>query len=133
MSVGMVSQNTVNAVNYTQNNPNYKEIKRQEFPTHTQITYETPATTGKKWGVGIASWFVNGLGQAINGQWLKGIAMFAAGAVLPTFIALKGKHLLGGLVGLGLNIFNTVDAVKNAKSKEKVNIPKKDYDLCMHA
>ncbi len=74
------------------------------------------ATTGKKWGVGIASGLIPGLGQAINGQWGKA-AGFLAGALAASFVP---KNLVvKGIAGLAVGIWSIVDAVKNAKSKPK--------------
>lgn len=86
-------------------------------------TYETEASTGKKWGVGIASAFVSGLGQAINGEWGKGAAFFLGSlfpAMISSFAITTGKFgtsAIAGLTALGVNIYSIVDAVKNAKSE----------------
>ena len=34
----------------------------KEHPNYYELTYETEASTGKKWGVGLASGFLPGLG-----------------------------------------------------------------------
>lgn len=64
------------------------------------------ASTGKKWGVGLASFFVPGLGQAVNGEWGKAAGFFLGTAV--TFSLL-------GPIALIPAIWSIVDAVKNAK------------------
>ena len=117
-------------VNFKSNQPNYGPKEVRDFPDRTEYVYETDGSTGKKWGVGIASAFVPGLGQAINGQWGKGFA-FLAGAVLPQIIGgvagISGKAgtaILGGLVSVGVGIWSIVDAVKGAKSTETVIMPK---------
>ena len=98
--------------------------------------YETEGSTGKKWGVGLASAFIPGLGQAINGDWGKAVLYFlgasvaAVGAqVMGIFSVMDGvmdgnisktKAGIGlalGLSCLGIGIASIVDAVKNAKSK----------------
>ena len=98
-------------------------------------SYKVEATSDKKWGVGIASAVLPGLGQAINGQWGKAIAFFLgtgalsglSGALLGKDIsALKNPKLFiagsiaSGVAALGLIIGSTVDAVKNAKSEVRV-------------
>lgn len=86
-------------------------------------TYETEASTGKKWGVGLASFFCSGLGQAINGEWGKGAAFFLGSlfpAMISSFAITAGKFgtsAIAGLTVLGVNIWSIVDAVKNAKSE----------------
>ena len=120
------------------NNPNFKAKQTSEyapkdvkvFPDRTEIVYETEASSGKKWGVGIASAFLPGLGQAINGQWGKGFA-FLAGFGVPQFIGtiagLKGNvgtALLATGVTLGSWVWSIVDAVKSARSEQKVIMPK---------
>ena len=97
-------------------------VKVNDYPSHQEYVYETEATTGKKWGVGIASAFVNGLGQAINGEWGKAAGFFFGGLVVPATIAIlsRGKSAAAfwgaGVASLGINIWSIVDAVKNAKS-----------------
>ncbi len=97
--------------------------------------YETEASTGKKWGVGIASSFVTGLGQAVNGDWGKAAGFFFSALGLGAIsyaIVRAGKHGLGrGLAvigGLGLNIASIVDAVKNAKSTQVQIVPVENKD-----
>ena len=78
----------------------------------TKKTAETPkeASTGKKWGVGIASFMVPGLGQAINGDWGKGLAFFGgallAGMLLPA---------LAPISAVILGTWSATHAVKTAK------------------
>ena len=89
-------------------------------------SYQVEATAGKKWGVGLASLWCPGLGQAINGQWGKGVAyLLGFGAMsLGTYVAMA-KHKSGmmfatALGALGVGIASIVDAVKNAKSTVRV-------------
>ncbi len=105
-------------------------------------TYKTEATTGKKWGVGIASWLLPGSGQAINNEWRKGIGFFSLSVIAPIILsAITGVGMIAGLkhnsriattagmvgfgaswlMGLGGRIWACVDAVKHAKSE--IDIP----------
>ena len=71
------------------------------------------ASTGKKWGVGIASFFVPGLGQAVNGQWGKGAGFFFGHLGLG-YLA----HTINPIFGWGLlalRIWSTADSVCNVK------------------
>ena len=101
-------------------------FKAQPINDEFVKTYEVPATKGKKWGVGIASACVPGLGQAINGQWGKGIGfLLGTGALYlgAAFAGMKGKiglALAASLSVLGLEVTSIVDAVKNAKSEVSV-------------
>ncbi len=57
----------------------YPEVLNvQEFPDHYVYTIKDDASSGKKWGVGLGSFFLTGLGQAINGQWGKAAGFLAA-------------------------------------------------------
>ena len=69
----------VNPVNVadTQYVTTYQPVNVKEYPDRYVYTYEEQGTTGKKIGVGVASYFVPGLGQAINGQWGKAAGFFA--------------------------------------------------------
>lgn len=82
------------------------EIKRKNI--------KKEASTGKKWGVGIASAFVPGLGQGINGQWGKAAGFFFGS--MAAGIMASSIPFIGFPLGLGLGIWSIVDAVKNAKS-----------------
>ena len=107
-----------------------KEIDKGDY---IEKHIQTEASTGKKWGVGIASAFLSGLGQFINGDVGKGFAFL--GASIATGVAAglsfaKGSKAgyLGSLIaGLGVEIWTIVDAVKNAKS-ESVQIVQKDKE-----
>ena len=118
-------------VNFKSNELNYGLKEVRDFPDRTEYVHETDGSTGKKWGVGIASGVAPGLGQAINGQWGKSFA-FLGGWLLPQIIGtiaggVRGKMetaIIGGLVSLGVHIWSIVDAVKNAKSTETVIMPK---------
>lgn len=100
--------------------PEVKDIDRGDF---VERRVKTEGTTGKKWGVGIASAFMSGLGQFINGDVGKGFWFLVAG--LATYVATalgvmkgsKGLYWGGVLASLGIGIGSVVDAVKNAKSE----------------
>ena len=108
--------------------------------SYYEKTYTSEASTGKKWGVGLASAFCPGLGQAINGQWGKGIgfflgtgALYVAGVLSGAIGASSDKAAkgLGAMAALllgatGLAITSIVDAVKNAKSEVKQIVPKEE-------
>ena len=125
----------ISPVNTSVQKPQFKgrtKIKSvEQYPDYKVVTMETEASTGKKWGVGIASAAVCGLGQAINGEWGKAAGFFfgtiAASAL--GFILGGGKakglalsYLMGGAVG----IWSIVDAVKNASSEISQIIPNKN-------
>ena len=71
------------------------------------------ASTSKKWGVGIASTFIPGLGQAINGDWGKAAGFFLGNA---TFNILAFSNPLLFIPAAAINICSIVDAVKSAKA-----------------
>lgn len=76
------------------------------------------ASTGKKWGVGIASGFIPGLGQAINGEWGKAAGFFFGGIGAQFLTAKLTKNNICGLIaGSCMSILSIVDAVKNVKPK----------------
>ena len=81
-----------------------------------EVKPKNQATTGKKWGVGIASGLIPGLGQAINGQWGKAAGFFFGNLALNLFVK---NPMAKMLPALALTIGCIVDAVKNAKSKPK--------------
>jgi len=74
--------------------------------------------TGKKWGVGVASFILPGLGQACNGQWGKGCLHFGLQAGLTGLAWLMAFSCppLAVLASLGViatRVVSIVDAVKN--------------------
>lgn len=119
-----------------------KSVK--EFPDRYIYTYEEPASTGKKVGVGLASGFLPGLGQAINGQWGKAAGFaggYFGGSLLLGSVGLLSlfKHsnkvpsiaggvsmVLGSIALLGVNIWSIVDAVKNSSSKREITVMKEN-------
>ena len=72
------------------------------------------ASTAKKWGVGIASCVIPGLGQLINGDVAKGAGFFCGATALGALTYVGCPYLV--IPSLGLGIWSIVDAVKNAKS-----------------
>ena len=121
------------AVNYATLNRqiSFRGNEENQNTNYVPVKIQTEATTGKKWGVGLASSFCPGLGQAINGQWGKGFGYLlgtlglATATQIATVSALAkentklgfGIAILGGLATLGVEIANICDAVKNAKSE----------------
>ncbi|MFA7657797.1 MAG: hypothetical protein WCY19_00015 [Candidatus Gastranaerophilaceae bacterium] len=90
------------------------EIKEKREPIEK-------ASTGKKWGVGIASLLVSGLGQFINGDNKKGFA-YLGGGLGSALVSVVGKAVkvpfitaIGVIGNLVVGIASIVDAVKNAK------------------
>ena len=133
VSVNQVAQPTTVPVVQTVNKRNvnfkaeeltYGPKEVRDFPDRTEYVYETEASTGKKWGVGIASYFCPGLGQAINGQWGKCFAFLGGALGAGIFAGITKNVPLACLAAIGLMIGSIVDAVKNAKSTETVIMPK---------
>lgn len=82
------------------------------------------ASTAKKWGVGIASGCITGLGQIINGEVGKGFAMLGTAFGLGLLGNLGGKKStairgLSYIAAFGVGVYSIVDAVKNAKPSKK--------------
>lgn len=103
-------QNVIAKKNNNQTSVNFCKNESTKYPQE--------ASTGKKIGVGIASWFVPGLGQFINNDTKKGLAMFGAWAIIRIIInSTKTRNVLEilRLVNFGIGIYSIVDAVKNAK------------------
>lgn len=129
----------ISPVSTSVQNPQFKgrtKIKSvEQYPDYKVVTMETEASTGKKWGLGIASATVCGLGQAVNGEWGKAAGFFIAGNFIPPVIAavaggivgLKGGKIgsLGGPMAMfGIlasfavpRVWSIVDAVKNANTE----------------
>lgn len=114
--------------------PNFKSgktrlISIEKHDDYEARTYETPASTGKKWGVGIASFLCSGLGQAINGQWGKAAGFFfgscALGVVsVASMLRSPALSITSAIGAFGLGIWSIVDAVRNAKTETTQIIPK---------
>lgn len=88
------------------------EIAKEEAPKKSN--------TGKKWGVGIASAVIPGLGQLINGEIGKGIAMVAGNVACWFMIRKAPKGVassVGWVGGIALNVYSIVDAVKGVDRK----------------
>ena len=114
--------------------PNFKgahDVKEIDKGSYIEKHVATEASSGKKWGVGIASFFIPGLGQFINGDVGKGLAFLGgsiASYVLANAAMMRGKLVLAsvaGIAALGTGIASIVDAVKSAKS-ETIQIVNKD-------
>ena len=141
---------TINPVNVPVQGTNFKGNKQPRLvsvldgPDFVSRTYEVDASSAKKWGVGLASFFLTGLGQAINGDWGKGAAflggsILASGAMIASSLLVqnglvKGKKPncntaimlcgLGLVASLGLKIGSILDAVKGAKTETIQVVPK---------
>lgn len=114
-----MSINPVNSVNPVctsfKGNHERKLVSVQEYPDYVENKYESEASKGKKWGVGLASFCLMGLGQLINGDILKGVGFIAGDVAMA--IASK-KNMKMALPLLACKIWSVVDAVKNAKTTE---------------
>lgn len=99
-------------VSFTSDVDKNKQIDKKRVKVYT-----CEASTSKKWGVGIASFFIPGLGQAINGDWIKGAAFFTASIALS--LAQMYMPTACSAARLGTKIWSIIDAVKNAKSEIK--------------
>lgn len=128
MSIQAISANSYGvAPSFRGNNKAPVLVETRKNGDVEERRYEVEASTGKKWGVGIASFFVEGLGQAINGEWGKAAAFFL-GSVATSVVAILSRGNLGvalaaGLAGLGIKVASIVDAVKNATSTEVQIVP----------
>ena len=125
----MVASVTAVTPNMTSQQVTFQPKEVREFPDRYEYVYETPATSGRKWGVGIASGLIVGLGQMINGDWTKGLAMLG-GAILSQLLL---KNTFGNLAAFGIGIYSIVDAVKNAKSKTTQVVPKQGNQIIVQA
>lgn len=134
---------TINPVSSDIQTPQFKKqpqiVSVEQYPNYKVVTMKTEASTGKKWGVGIASAICPGLGQAVNGEWGKAVAFFAAGAILPTIIGtvaggvarLKSSRMASitaatlsmFAIATGSTVWSIVDAVKNTGTKTVQMIP----------
>ena len=106
--------------------PNFKgapDVKEIDKGSYIEKHVTTEASNGKKWGVGIASFFIPGLGQFINGDVGKGLAFLGGGIASYALanVALLRRNLILASVGcvatLATGIASIVDAVKSAKSE----------------
>lgn len=117
-------------------NPCFKKketrlVSVRKYPDFEERRYEVEASTGKKWGVGVASFFVSGLGQAINGDWGKAAGFFFGEIACKLLVGISASMGKKGAVGaglgilgaLGLDVWSIVDAVKSAKNEEIQIIP----------
>lgn len=111
--------------NFQHQNPYNKGklVSVKRFPDYEERIYEREGSTGKKWGVGIASGIIPGLGQAINGSWGKAAGFFFGNMAVGLVGRYTGAKIPALLCGLGVNIWSIVDAVKGAKSKATEIVP----------
>lgn len=124
--------NAVNSFSSVNNLPKTTEIKKQNLNFNSinfkgedtieldkKVETTKKSNTGKKWGVGIASFILPGLGQAANGQWGK-----AAGFLFGPFV-LSGLSVfalapsvaisLTILLHAGARAWSIIDAVKSVE------------------
>ena len=131
-SVGPNIQQTMQMKQSTIQPQYYPEILGvEEFPDHYVYTMKEEASTGKKWGVGLASLICPGLGQGINGQWGKAAGMFG-GCIVASLLPLTkntSATIIGWLGCLGIGIWSIIDAVKNASSEIKQIVPKENINI----
>lgn len=123
---------TINPVSSGIQTPQFKKqpqiVSVEQYPNYKVVTMKTEASTGKKWGVGIASAFCTGLGQAVNGEWGKAVGFFigsiAASGIGYVIGGGKAKGgVFAGLAALPVSIWSIVDAVKNAGNETVQMIP----------
>lgn len=129
-----VCMTSVGSIQSTSIAPSFKSertrlISIEKHNDYEARIYETPASTGKKWGVGIASFLCSGLGQAINGQWGKAAGFFFGSLGLGAISGVSMRtnptlSIISGLGTLGIGIWSIVDAVRNAKTETTQIIPK---------
>ena len=114
-NISKVSQNA--NIQSAKNNIAFKGDEKADSFDKTASTQNVKkaASTGKKWGVGIASFFLTGLGQAINGQWGKAAGFFFGAVAIGALVG-PVAPALAIMIGAGMSILSIVDAVKNAKS-----------------
>ena len=108
----------------------------QTLPSEYFQEYKVKAGKGKKAGVAIASFCIPGLGQAINGDWGRGVAHFLGGGALEFVFAFSyaaafaGKKLgvVGAIVSAAGFLINRIVAAVNAakNATETVRIEKKN-------
>ena len=106
------------------NLPVLKKVK--ETPDCYIAIYQEEASAGKKWGVGIASFFIPGLGQALFGfKMQKDLqsALEKAAKDNPKTMLLSHLSLAAGLIA---GVWSIIDAVRSAGYKYDVTIPKEN-------
>ena len=97
----------------------YQPVNVKEYPDRYIYTYEEQGTTGKKIGVGVASYCIPGLGQAINGQWGKAAGFFAG---IMGGRAIYRSVVLNPVIKEALELYT-----KTANGKEKLDILTKSF------
>ena len=121
MNVNPISANTIyknspafqsaSAVsNAALNNANLQEINDVADTVEIK-NFKKEAPAEKKLVSGLCSFFIPGLGQAINGQWGKAVGFFL-GSMIVTPLSICTL----GLLGLPYQIWSAYDAAKNAKA-----------------
>lgn len=89
--------------------------KTEDIPE--QIEGKKRSLTAKKWGVGIASFALPGVGQIVNSEVGKGLAMLIPAVILGgiTKVSKGGTQIISALATIGLAVYSIIDAVKNVK------------------
>ncbi len=106
-------------------------VSETKYPDYIEKRYNVDASKGKKWGVGIASFAMSGLGQFINGDIWKGVGFFSVST-----LAFAGRRyaqkkncfpalVASGILAAATKVISIVDAVKHAKSEAVEIVPKK--------
>lgn len=122
MKIGFNNQQNVipNIGSNSQKSVTFGENQDKAEISKTKIAegeQEPRSLTTKKWGVGIASFFLPGTGQLINGEKGKGIALLI-GVTLVGLLARMTRgagRLILNLAVLATAIYSCVNAVKNVK------------------
>jgi len=131
MTIGMVkgSEPMVNTshVSFKQGAANSPKVDLSspvdtlEVSNNTENVQKAPVSKGKKVKAGILSAVFPGLGQACNGDKMKGLQIYAGHMGIGAYVlaTLAIGALPAAIVGLGVlaayDIANIVDAVKTAK------------------
>lgn len=114
--IGNVSYSSMHMSNYT-NKLAFKGKSREEkAENEIEESPQKSASTAKKWGVGIGSYLLPGVGQLVNGEYLKGTCLLVGSIGLAGYLMSKGKvdNFFLGIIKVG----SAIDAVANAKPSE---------------
>ncbi len=97
-----------------------------EYPDRIEKRVVTEPTSKRKWEVGLASFFLCGLGQFMNGEKRKGYSYLVADILSGVFAAVANKQLsvFSFIPSVIVTILSIKDAVRNAYS-EVITIEKK--------
>ena len=95
-----------------------KQIEKTDVLTFKNAGVKEKPETGKRIIVGMTSFFIPGLGQAINGQWNKALSIFAGAVGLGMLSVLAGSVALSifPAVAFAYRLWASYDAAKNTKA-----------------